>query len=59
MQAIGVGMLALGLQAVLRPPKAGDIVVDLLLRRNFDQVNRAFAPIPNRLGPQAWPLFKA
>src|SRR5229473_4526800 len=59
MQAIGVGMLALGLQGVLRPPKAGDIIVDLLLRWNFDQVNRAFAPIPNRLGPQAWPLFKA
>src|SRR5947199_4411003 len=59
MQTIGVGMLALGLQDVLRSPKACDIVVDLLHRRNFDQVNRAFAPIPNRLGPQAWPLFKA
>src|SRR5712671_2268045 len=59
MQTVGIGMLALGLQDVLRPPKACDIVVDLLLRWNFDQVNRAFAPIPNRLGPQAWPLFKA
>src|SRR6476660_4977850 len=59
MQTIGIGMLALGLQDVLRPPEARDIVVDLLLGRNFDQLNRAFAPIPNRLGPQAWPLFKA
>ncbi len=58
MQPIGVGVLTLGLQGILRPPKARDIIVDFLLRRNFDQLNRAFAPVPDRFSPQARPLLE-
>ena len=36
MQAIGVGMLAFGLQGTLRFPKGRDVVVNLLLGRNLN-----------------------
>src|ERR1700716_1611732 len=58
MQTISIGMLAFGLQDILWPPKAGDVVVDFFLGWNFNQVNRALAPVSDRLGPQAWPLFE-
>ena len=52
-------MLALGLQRIFRAPKAGDVVVNFLLGRNFDELNRTFAPVADRLGPQARALFEA
>src|SRR6185312_10346118 len=51
MKPICIGMLAFGLQRALRLPEAGDIVVDFLLRRNFDEVNSAFAPVSDWLRP--------
>src|ERR1700737_3701048 len=59
MQTIGVGMLTFARQGVFWPPEGGDIVVDFLLGWNLNKLNRTFAPIPDRLGPQARALFKA
>src|SRR3569833_33485 len=58
MKTVGVGMLALGLQRSLRSPEAGNIVVDLFPRRNFNQLNRALPPISDRFGPKTRPLFE-
>src|SRR6266567_2898811 len=50
-QAIGVGVLALGLQCRLGLPKACNVVVDFFLGRDFDQLDRTFAPVADRLRP--------
>ena len=39
-------------------PERGDVVVDLFLGRNLDQLDGAFAPVADRFGPEARPLFE-
>ncbi len=44
-------MLALGLQRIFRPPEGGNVVVDFFLGGNFNELDRALAPVADRLGP--------
>src|ERR1700682_5258183 len=53
MQSLSERVLALGLRRIFWPPKASNVVVNFFFGRNLDQLNRAFAPIPDRFGPQA------
>ena len=57
-EAVGIGMLALGLQRIFRSPKSGDVVVNFLLGRYLDELDPPFAPVPDRLCPQARALFE-
>src|SRR3954449_101821 len=52
-QPVGIDVLSLRLQGRLRMPEAGDVVVNFLPGRNLDQPHLAFAPIADRLRPQA------
>src|SRR5262249_29693235 len=45
------------IEAVFGAPKANDIVVELLLGRKLDEIDRAFAPIPDGLDPQGRPAL--
>ena len=47
--------LVAGFDRPLGRPKGDDVVVNLVLRRNFDELHRARAPIPKRLDPHARP----
>src|ERR1700709_2191258 len=58
MQSIGIGMFALRPQRRFGMPKAGDVVVNFLLAGNFNQLNRALAPISDRLHPKTWTAFE-
>src|ERR1700754_3121428 len=58
-QPIGIGMLSLRLQGRFRMPKTGNIIVDFLLGGNLDQLHLAFAPVADRLSPQARTSLKA
>ena len=57
-QAIGEIVFPLCRQSGLWMPEPGDVVVDFLVGWNFDQLNRAFAPVANRLNPQTRPTFE-
>src|SRR5438270_14078100 len=58
MEAVGEGVLTLCLQRILGTPKTSDVVVNFLLGRDFDQLDRSLSPIADWFGPQAWPLLK-
>src|SRR5882757_2175008 len=57
-QPVGIDVFAFCLQNCLGLPKARNIVVNFFLGRNFDQFNRTFAPVSDRLRPQTWPAFE-
>ena len=54
---VGETVFLTGLQSVFRPPECHDVVVDLIGRRNFDEIHRSITPIANRLDPQGWALL--
>src|SRR5690606_16897609 len=56
-QAVVEEIFRLGAERAARSPEGDDIVVDLALGRDLDQEDLALAPIPDRLYPQARPLF--
>src|ERR1700721_4228868 len=58
MQAVCIGILALGLERIFRSPKPGDVVVNFFPSRYFDEVNQSFPPVPDRLRPQAGASLK-
>ena len=58
MQAVCIGILALGLERIFRSPKPGDVVVNFFLGWYFDELDRAFTPVADRFGPQAGALFE-
>src|SRR5205807_4591410 len=47
------GVLAICAQWRAGMPERRDVVVDFLFRRDLDQLHRAFAPVADRLRPQA------
>src|SRR5262245_1218157 len=57
-QAMGEEVLSFRMQRFTGPPERHDVIVNLILRRDFDQVDRALAPVANRLDPEARPLLK-
>src|ERR1700761_2363813 len=58
MQSVSIGILTFGLERFFGLPEAGDVIVDFLLGRNFNELNRAFAPVADRFSPQAGALFE-
>src|SRR5207248_5605579 len=53
MLPIGEGVFALGAQRFVRPPERDDVVVNFLLAGDLNEEDAAFAPVADRLDPQA------
>src|SRR6185437_7218763 len=51
MDPIGKGVFALGLKPIMGVPVSNNVIVNLLLRRDFEQIHGPGTPVTDRLDP--------